>query len=35
MAITHITIQEYLDGRVADWMEQVSDQQYQDGIKTE
>jgi quercetin dioxygenase-like cupin family protein len=27
-AVTHIAIQEYLDGRAADWMEQVSDEQY-------
>ncbi|MFS8144676.1 cupin domain-containing protein [Rhizobium sp. BR 249] len=27
-AMTHIAIQEALDGRVADWMEQVSDEQY-------
>ena len=34
-AMTHIAIQEYLDGRAADWMEQVSDEQYQAGLKTE
>jgi quercetin dioxygenase-like cupin family protein len=28
-AITHIAIQERLDGKTADWMEQVSDEQYQ------
>jgi quercetin dioxygenase-like cupin family protein len=28
-AMTHIAIQEYLDGKAADWMEQVSDEQYQ------
>jgi len=28
-AMTHIAIQEQLDGRTADWMEQVSDEQYQ------
>src|SRR5258708_39372199 len=28
-AMTHIAIQEQLDGKVADWMEQVSDEQYQ------
>lgn len=28
-AMTHIAIQEYLAGRAADWMEQVSDEQYQ------
>jgi len=27
-AMTHIAIQEQLDGRAADWMEQVSDGQY-------
>jgi quercetin dioxygenase-like cupin family protein len=27
-AMTHIAIQEALDGKPADWMEQVSDQQY-------
>jgi len=27
-AMTHIAIQESLDGRAADWMEHVSDQQY-------
>ena len=25
----HIAIQEQLDGRVVDWLEQVSDKQYQ------
>src|SRR5208283_3197012 len=28
-AMTHIAIQEQLDGKVVDWKEQVSDQQYQ------
>ena len=28
-AITHIAIQEQLDGKVVEWMEKVSDQQYQ------
>ena len=28
-SVTHIAIQEYLDGRAADWMEHVSDEQYQ------
>ncbi len=28
-AMTHIAIQEALDGKVVDWMEQVSDEQYQ------
>nr|WP_198139198.1 cupin domain-containing protein [Crocosphaera chwakensis] len=27
-AMTHIAIQEQLDGRVVDWMEPVSDEQY-------
>jgi quercetin dioxygenase-like cupin family protein len=28
-AMTHIAIQEQLDGKVVDWMEKVSDEQYQ------
>ncbi|MEO8606538.1 MAG: cupin domain-containing protein [Chloroflexota bacterium] len=28
-AVTHIAIQEQLDGKAADWMEHVSDEQYQ------
>ena len=28
-AMTHIAIQEKLDGKVVDWMEQVSEKQYQ------
>ena len=28
MAMTHIAIQEALNGKVVDWMEQVSDEQY-------
>jgi quercetin dioxygenase-like cupin family protein len=28
-AVTHIAIQERLDGKTADWMEQVSDEQYE------
>ena len=28
-AMTHIAIQESLDGKVVDWLEKVSDQQYQ------
>lgn len=28
-AVTHIAIQEQLDGRTADWLEHVSDEQYQ------
>jgi hypothetical protein len=27
--VTHIAIQERLDGKAVDWMEQVSDDQYQ------
>lgn len=27
-AMTHIAIQEYLDGKAVEWMEQVSDEQY-------
>jgi len=27
--MTHIAIQGYLDGKAADWMEHVSDEQYQ------
>jgi hypothetical protein len=29
--MTHIAIHEQLDGKVVDWMEQVSDKQYQGG----
>jgi quercetin dioxygenase-like cupin family protein len=32
---THIAIQEYLDGKAADWMEHVSDEEYQGGIRAE
>ena len=28
-AMTHIAIQEYLNGKPVDWMEKVSDEQYQ------
>jgi quercetin dioxygenase-like cupin family protein len=28
-AVTHLAIQEHLDGKSADWMEKVSDDQYQ------
>jgi hypothetical protein len=28
-AMTHIAIQEQLDGKIAAWMEKVSDEQYQ------
>ena len=34
-AMTHIAIQEQLDGRAVDWMEQVSDEQYQPGKNNE
>ena len=34
-AMTHISIVEQLDGKAADWMEHVSDEQYQGGIKSE
>jgi len=27
--MTHIAVQEALDGKVVDWMEKVSDEQYQ------
>ena len=30
-AMTHIAIQEALDGKVVDWMEHVSDEQYRAG----
>jgi len=30
-SITHISIVEQLDGKGADWMEHVSDEQYQKG----
>ena len=30
-AVTHIAIQEALDGKAADWMEKVSDEQYNGG----
>ena len=33
-AMTHIAIQEYLNGKGADWMEKVSDEQYQAGIES-
>ena len=35
MAMTHIAIQEYLDGKAADWREHVSDEQYQAGLMAE
>jgi quercetin dioxygenase-like cupin family protein len=34
-ALTHIAIQEQLDGKAVDWMEQVSDEQYQPGKNNE
>lgn len=30
-SMTHIAIQEHLDGKVVDWLEQVSDEQYAGG----
>ncbi len=33
-AMTHIAIQEQLDGKVVDWMEKVSDEQYQLGARS-
>ena len=32
-AMTHIAIAEQLDGKAADWMEKVSDEQYQGRIQ--
>ncbi|GKS57835.1 hypothetical protein YTPLAS18_13620 [Nitrospira sp.] len=34
-AMTHIAIQEQLDGKVVDWMEKVSDEQYRAGATAE
>ena len=34
-AVTHIAIQEKLDGKTADWMEKVSDEQYKGAAKAE
>jgi quercetin dioxygenase-like cupin family protein len=34
-AVTHIAIQEQLGGQTADWMEKVSDEQYQAGFRAE
>jgi len=31
-AMTHIAIQERLDGKVVDWLEQVSEEQYRSGL---
>jgi len=33
--MTHIAIQESLDGKVVDWMEKVTDQQYQAALSAE
>jgi quercetin dioxygenase-like cupin family protein len=33
--VTHIAIQEQLDGKTAEWLEKVSDEQYQAGSKAE
>jgi hypothetical protein len=33
-AMTHIAIQEALDGKAVDWMEQVSEDQYRTGPRT-
>jgi hypothetical protein len=33
--MTHIAIVEQLDGKSVDWMEKVSDEQYQAGSKAE
>jgi quercetin dioxygenase-like cupin family protein len=34
-AMTHIAIVEQLDGKSADWMEKVNDEQYQAGLGDE
>jgi quercetin dioxygenase-like cupin family protein len=34
-AMTHIAIQEALDGKVVEWMEHVSDEQYKAGVKAD
>ncbi len=34
-AMTHVAIQEKKDGKVVDWMEKVSDEQYQDRLRAE
>ena len=34
-AMTHIAIQEQLDGKTVDWMEKVSGEQYQSGSRAE
>jgi hypothetical protein len=33
--MTHIAIQEQLDGKTADWLEKVSDEQYQASLGAE
>jgi hypothetical protein len=33
--MTHIAIQEQLDGKTVEWMEKVSDEQYRSGPGTE
>jgi hypothetical protein len=33
--LTHIAIVEQLDGKTVDWMEKVSDEQYQTGVRAE
>jgi hypothetical protein len=33
--MAHIAIVERLDGKAVDWMEQVSDEQYQAGVRGE
>jgi quercetin dioxygenase-like cupin family protein len=33
--MSHIAIQEYLDGKPVDWLEHVSDEQYQAGLRAE
>jgi hypothetical protein len=33
--VTHIAIQEALDGKVVEWMEKVTDQQYEAGLSAE
>jgi hypothetical protein len=32
--MAHIAVQEALDGKVVDWMEKVSDEQYQLGARS-
>jgi quercetin dioxygenase-like cupin family protein len=34
-AMTHVAIAEALDGKVVEWMEKVSDEEYRAGLKTE